>query len=150
MDDLSKEAQLARSPGGNRRCPTTNDLKRTCKCSSCQGARNRRKGQRKQRAARQALNLRSETWRGREANEETWHTSNVRVEVKAGKQVQPVATRYVNARAQSDASKARGDFRPFVFVACPDGSQPLVVVRADDLPAVVAAFVEEWADDGSA
>jgi hypothetical protein len=52
----------------------------------------------------------------------------------------------VAARQQSDAAKARGDFRPFVFVAAPDGSQPLVVVRADELQAVVAAFLEEWSE----
>lgn len=148
MTDLpfSKEAQLSRSPGYNPPCPKTGTPKRQCKCPSCVGRRNKRKGQRKQRQARKALGLKPERWKGREANEETWYSAAVRVEVKSGAQVKPIATRYVAARQQSDAAKARGDFRPFVFVAAPDGSQPLVVVRADELQAVVAAFLEEWSE----
>lgn len=148
MEDLSKDAQLARSPGQNRYCDETGErvLKRNCTGPKCRGRRNPRKGKRKQRDARKALMLKDEKWSGKHANEETWDSATVRVEVKAGAQVKPIATRYVNARAQSDAARARGDFRPFVFVAAPDGSQPLVVVRADELPAVVAAFVEEWSD----
>lgn len=144
IDELpfSKAKQTAKSP--NARCSSTGMLKRQCKCRSCLGARNRRKGQRKQREARKALNLRPESWAGRQANEETWHAANVRVEVKAGAQVKPIATRYVAARAQADAARAIGDLRPFVFVACPDGSQPLIVVRADELGRVLEAFAEEW------
>lgn len=147
MTDLSKEAQLSRSPGGNRWCEETGMrvLKRACQGPKCRGARSRRKGLRKQREVRKALGLKDERWRSRIANEETWTASNLRFEVKAGKQVEPIATRYVAARNQSDAAKFIGDARPFVFVACPDGSQPLILIRADDLPAVVAAFVEEWA-----
>ncbi|SRR5690554_1381443 len=141
---ISKEDQVARSPGGNRKCPTTGIYKGKCTCPRCLGARNKRKGSRGQTKTRKALGLKSEKWRGLHANEETWHSSNLRVEVKSGKQVQPVATRYVAARNQSDAARPIGDFRPFIFVAVPDGSQPLVVLRADDLRDVVAAFIEEW------
>lgn len=143
---LSKEAQLARSPGGASKCPRTGEPKRACKCPTCIGRRNKRKGQRKQSQVRKVLNLKPEQWRGRTGNEETWNASNLRFEVKAGKQVEPVATRYLSARQQSDANRALGDNRPFCFVACPDGSQPLVVVRADELADVVAAFVEEWTE----
>lgn len=148
MTDFSKDAQLSRSPGGNRWCEETGQrvLKRSCTGPKCQGARNRRKGQRKQREVRKALMLRDEKWRGSTGNEETWNASRLRFEVKSGKQVQPVATRYVAARNQSDAARPVGDTRPFVFVAAPDGTTPLVVVRADELPAVVAAFVEEWSE----
>ena len=139
---FSKAKQTATSP--NARCDRTGQLKRQCSCPKCMGSRNRRKGQRKQREVRKALNLKPEQWRGRQANEETWHAANVRVEVKAGAQVKPIATRYVAARLQSDAAKAVGDPRPFVFVAAPDGSQPLVVIRTDELPAVVAALMTEW------
>lgn len=144
---ISKEDQVERSPGGNRRCATTGVYKGKCSCLRCRGARNRRKGQRKQREVRKALSLKPERWAGRTGNEETWHASNLRFEVKAGKQVGPVGTRYVAARNQADAARAVGDTRPFCFVAVPDGSQPLLVVRVDDLPAVVAAFVEEWSND---
>lgn len=142
--DLSKEAQVSRSPGGNRKCPRTGKFKRSCVCGPCKGARNRRKGQRKQREVRKVLNLKPEKWSGRTGNEETWNASNLRFEVKSGKQVEPIATRYVKARNQADAARAVGDNRPFAFVAAPDGSAPLVVVRADELEAVVAAFMEEW------
>lgn len=141
--DFSKEAQLARSPGGNRRCPTTGVYKGKCTCRSCVGKRSRRKGQRKQREVRKALNLKSERWKGREGNEESW-TAALRVEVKGGKQVESVNRWYVKARQQSDAAKAIGDTRPFAFVAAPDGTSPLIVVRTDDLPAVVSALMEEW------
>jgi len=144
--DLSKDAQLSRSPGGNRWCEETGQrlLKRSCTGPKCRGARNRRKGQRKQREVRKILNLADEKWAGRTGNEETWHASNLRFEVKSGKQVEPIATRYLAARKQADAAKPIGDTRPFAFVAAPDGSMPLVVIRADDLSAAVAAFVEEW------
>lgn len=146
MTDLSKDAQLSRSPGGNRWCEETGQrvLKRSCTGPKCRGARNRRKGQRKQREVRKVLNLKPEKWAGRTGNEETWNASNLRFEVKSGKQVEPVATRYVKARNQADAARAVGDTRPFVFVAAPDSTTPLLVVRADELESVVAAFIEEW------
>lgn len=142
---LSKDAQVSRSPGGNRRCPSTNVLRRDCDCRSCRSRRSQSKGRKGQKAARLGLGLRPEKWKGREGNEESW-TAAVRVEVKSGKQVQPIATRYLEARAQSDAARARGDFRPFVYVAAPDGSQPLAVIRTDELEAVVSALIEEWSD----
>lgn len=144
MTDLpfSKEKQV--DPAGTRTCPTTGVYKGKCTCGPCMGKRNRRKGKRSQRTVRKALNIRPESWQGRHANEESWFASNLRFEVKSGKQVQPVATRYVAARNQADAARAIGDMRPFCFVAVPDGSQPLVVIRADELEAAVLAFIEEW------
>jgi hypothetical protein len=68
----------------------------------------------------------------------------VRVEVKAGKQVQAIATHYVEARNQSDAHRAIGDLRPFVMAAVPDGSDELLIVAKRDLYAFVEALVEEW------
>jgi len=58
--------------------------------------------------------------------------------------VQPIATRYVAARNQSDSHRAIGDLRPFVMVAVPDGSDELLIVARRDLYAVVEALVEEW------
>lgn len=145
MTDLSKEAQLARSPGGNRTCVHTGEPRRTCKCRSCLGRRNRNKGKTGQRAAREALMLRRERWTGREANEETW-TAAVRVEVKAGgNMANPVGLRYDQMRSQSDEATAIGDNRPFVGIVKPDGwSDVVVLVKGKDLPAVVAALLEEW------
>ena len=148
MSDLSKEAQVSRSPGGNRRCTSTGTLKRDCRCDSCRAWRNQRTGAKGQRKTRQVVGVNPERFSGRIANEETWHASNLRFEVKSGKQAEPINTRYVEARNQSDASRAIGDMRPFVFVAAPDGTTPLLVVRADEMGDVVAAFIEEWSTAG--
>jgi hypothetical protein len=52
----------------------------------------------------------------------------LRVEVKAGAQVYPIATRFSNAKGQSDEAKALGDVRPFAMVAMPDGSSDGIVL----------------------
>lgn len=145
MTDLSKKAQVARSPGGNRKCPDTGRLKADCDCPRCKGWRNAKKGRRGQAKARRALDLKPERFAGRLGNEESWNASNLRVEVKSGAQVNPIARLYVEARNQSDAKRPIGDNRPFTYVAVPDGSSPLVVFRADDLREAVYALVEEWA-----
>lgn len=68
----------------------------------------------------------------------------VRVEVKAGAQVGPIQTRYLAARVQSEASRAFGDHRPFVFLAMPDGSSSgLLVVDLGDLVDVVEALATQ-------
>lgn len=138
MTDLSKEAQLARSPGKeNRPCPNTGEPRRSCDCFSCRGTRNRRKGQVKQRQARRNL----EKAFGKPAgptvtsttHEETWRLP-VRAEVKAGGQAKTVDTFYRNTKSQADLSKAIGDLRPFMAVAQPDGTlDGLAVIRLSDL-----------------
>lgn len=142
---ISKEDQVARSPGGNKVCSNTGEPRRVCRCRSCVGRKNRNKGRTGQRAAREALRLSRERWVGREANEETW-TAAVRVEVKAGgSMANPVQLRYDKMRAQSDAATAIGDTRPFVAVVKADGhSDVVVMVKGEDLPAVVQALLEEW------
>jgi len=103
------------------------------------GINNRRKGQRKQREARKTLEkaLKVESsarYAGLTANEESWRLA-YRVEVKAGKQVGPIETRYLAAENQSTMNqknpKAVGDTRPFVFIAMPDGwgTEGLVIFR---------------------
>jgi len=118
-------------------------------CASCRGARSRRSGLRKQREARKTLERVTGTSAGRYAsqtsNEELWRLS-IRVEAKSGAQVKPIATRYIAARAQSDAAHATGDPRPFVFVAVPDGwpaGKFLLTVHSDDLDALGLAIVGE-------
>jgi hypothetical protein len=51
-----------------------------------------------------------------------------RVEVKAGLQVGPLATRFYAAKTQSDASKALGDIRPFAMIAMPEGRSDGIVL----------------------
>jgi hypothetical protein len=142
---FDKATQVERSPGGNRRCPNTGELKRNCKCRSCLARRNQRKGKAGQRAARKALGLKDERWIGRHANEESW-TAAVRVEVKhGGRMANPVGLRYDQMKAQSDQSAAFGDIRPFCAVVKPDGwSDVVVMVKGSDLPNFVHALLEEW------
>lgn len=137
-EDLSKAAQLARSPGReNRACPTTGVAVRECTCYSCRGRRNRTKGKRTQRTARKGLEKVFQTPAGPSvtatANEETWRLP-VRTEVKSGGTAKTVDTFYRNTKTQSDVHKAIGDARPFVAVAMPDGtSDGLAVIRLSDL-----------------
>jgi hypothetical protein len=142
MDDLSKDAQLARSPGGNRTCPTTGELKRSCSCYSCVGSRNRRKGKRKQRETRKVLEREFGTAGPTQtvtSHEENWRM-RVRLEVKSGKQVESLTKRFLTAEAQSNASKAEGDTRPFVFAAAPDGtSDQIIAFRLSQREAVIGA-----------
>ena len=95
------------------------------------GLTNKNKGRRKQNLARKKLKIPDTKFRSQMCNEESWQ-GEVRVEVKAGKQVQTLWTKYQKAKEQSDANTRIGDTRPFMFVAMPDGtSNGLVVVELD-------------------
>jgi hypothetical protein len=91
---------------------------RGCNDPVARGKRNRTKGDSKARRARKKLGLFA-TGKAGTRHEEMWGGA-VRIESKAGAQVSPIATRFFQAKAQSDASKAIGDVRPFVMVAMPD------------------------------
>lgn len=138
LDDLSKEGQLARSPGReNRICADTGTIVRDCMCAKHLGLRNRRKGQRTQRQARKGLEKAFGVPAGRTqastANEETWRLP-VRSEVKSGGAAKPVGTFYRNTRIQAEKDHAIGDTRPFVAVAQVDGyTDGLAVIRLSDL-----------------
>lgn len=108
------------------------------------GLRNKQKGRRKQNLARKKLKIPDTKFRGQMGNEESWQ-GQVRVEVKAGKQVQTIWTKYLKAKEQSDTNTRIGDTRPFVFVAMPDGtSNGLVVFEIDKIEEVVVSLLETW------
>ena len=108
------------------------------------GLTNKNKGRRKQNLARKKLRIPDTKFRSQMGNEESWQ-GEVRVEVKAGKQVQTLWTKYLKAKEQSDTNTRIGDTRPFMFVAMPDGtSNGLVVVELDKLDEVVFALLETW------
>jgi len=108
------------------------------------GLTNKNKGRRKQNLARKKLRIPDTKFRSQMGNEESW-LGEVRVEVKAGKQVQTLWTKYQKAKEQSDANTRIGDTRPFMFVAMPDGtSNGLVIVELDKLDEVVFALLETW------
>lgn len=140
--DLSKEGQLARSPGReNRPCPNTGEPLRSCDCFSCKGRRARSKGKTKQRVARRGLEKTFQAVAGPTAtstsDEENWRLP-VRVEVKAGGMAKTVDTFYRKTKAQSDVGAAIGDGRPFMAVAMPDGTTDgLAVMRLSQLRQLV-------------
>ena len=92
------------------------------------GKRNRSKGDSKARRARKKLGL-AATGNAGTRHEEHWG-GLFRVEVKAGSQVGPIATRFLSARAQSEASKSLGDVRPFAMIAMPDGMSDGIVLMS--------------------
>ena len=97
------------------------------------GKRNRSKGDSKARRARKMLGIAGANTR----HEELWGGA-LRVEVKAGAQIEPIATRFRAAEAQSQAQRALGDHRAFVLVAMPDGeSDGLCVLRLSDMSQIM-------------
>ena len=110
-----------------------------CMDPAARGKRNRSKGDAKARKARKALGIGGVNSR----HEEVWG-GQVRVEAKAGKQVEPVATRFLAAEQQSEAARPIGDHRPFVFIAMPDGwSDGIVAMRLSAWSQHVAPLMEE-------
>lgn len=100
------------------------------------GKRNRTKGDAKARNARRRLGLSGANTR----HEEHWRGA-LRVEIKAGAQVSPIATRFDAARAQSDEARAIGDVRPFAMIAMPDGrSDGIVLMSLSDFSDLLAAI----------
>ena len=96
-----------------------------CGDPTARGKRNRSKGDSKARKARKTLGIGGVNSR----HEELWG-GDIRVEVKAGAQVKPLATRYLLAEQQSEHHRPMGDTRPFALIAMPDGmSDGLVVMR---------------------
>lgn len=115
---------------------------RKCKCRSCIGSRNRTGGLAKQRRAKKMLGVPSARFHGQDGNEENWR-GYFRAEVKAGKQVGAAAW-FLKAEAQSDANKAIGDSRKFVFVAMPEGmgNEGFVTMRLSVWRDVIAPLLE--------
>jgi hypothetical protein len=102
------------------------------------GKRNRAKGDAKARRARKLLGIAGANTR----HEELW-AGAVRVEVKSGAQVSPIATRYAAAERQSEAQRPIGDIRPFVMVVMPDGERDgLCVLRLDVLGMLLDTVAE--------
>ncbi len=144
MDTRKGECDGNRDKCSNKDCPLYGALGkpgrdgrrrvRHCGDPSARGKRNRTKGDAKARRARKKLGLGGHLTR----HEENWG-GRFRTEIKAGAQVGPIYTRFRDAKAQSDASKALGDIRPFVMVAMPDGtSDGIVLVSLDEFAEIVS------------
>lgn len=88
-------------------------------------------------AARRAVGVEDSDVPNSLAEEESWD-GPVRVEVKAGAQVKPIATRFYAAEAQSDKGKSADDERMFALVAMPEGTADgLVVMRLSEFKEIV-------------
>jgi hypothetical protein len=129
------ECEGNREKCGTEGCPLFGTLGRVsrdgkrrikgCNDPVARGKRNRAKGDSKARQARKTLGIGGANTR----HEELWG-GYIRVEVKAGAQIQPIATRFMSAEAQSEQHRPIGDPRPFALIAMPDGmSDGLVVMR---------------------
>jgi hypothetical protein len=105
-----------------------------------QGSRNKRKGRRKQLEALRQLQMPEPKLHHLRVHEEGWNEAFIRVEVKAGKQIQTLWNRYLKAKEQNDSNLPNDD-RPFVFVAKPDGtSEGLVCFNIKDLDEFCVAY----------
>lgn len=137
---ISKEDQTRRV----WRCRWNNEgCARTDPCRSCLSARNRRKGMRKQRAARKALRIPVSRFASQMGNEEMW-LGSVRVEVKAGKQVESAWRRFLACESQSEGSRAVGDARNFLAVWMPENSTDgLFVGRLSRIAEIIDALHEQ-------
>jgi hypothetical protein len=133
----------------NERCPLYGVLgrvgrdgkRRVAKCGdpAARGKRNRAKGDAKARRARKTLGIGGANTR----HEEHWGGA-FRVEVKAGKQIAPIWTRYLLAEQQSEQARAIGDPRPFIMVAMPDNTTDgLIIGRLSSLGALLRLLNEE-------
>jgi hypothetical protein len=106
---------------------------RGCGDPAARGKRSRAKGDSKARRARKMLGIAGVNSR----HEELWGGA-LRVEVKAGAQIEPIATRYRNAEQQSEQHRALGDTRAFVLVAMPDGERDgLCVMRLSNFAQII-------------
>jgi len=125
--------------------PDRHGIRRVRGCSdpAARGRRNRTKGDSKARRARKKLGLGGHLTR----HEENWGGA-FRTEIKAGAQVGPIATRFVQAKSQSDAAKALGDVRPFVMVAMPDGTSKGIILMDLDEFSELVALLTDYAGQG--
>lgn len=96
---------------------------RYCNDPVAKGRRNRKKGDDKAGSVRRALNLKGANTR----HEEHWGGA-LRIEIKAGQQVQPIETRFRLAEMQSEQQRPLGDTRPFVMAAMPDGTRDGIIL----------------------
>jgi len=106
---------------------------------------NRNNGRSKQELARKLLKVPDNVGGRIPADEEDWN-SNVLFEVKSGKQVDPIATRFYNAESQSQEFQDEWkEKKPFSMIAMPNGTgDGLLICRLSELQNVVAGLLANW------
>lgn len=137
------------APGSsNWRCPKNDGACTRAKpCRPCLGARNRRKGLRKQREARKALGVAPSNKFG-DANEERWGDHLFANEVKAGKQIGPAVTAWtrIEKQVRSNEPDVGGMHKPVRAVLMPDGwakGEGIVMVRLSTWHELVLPALDE-------
>ena len=106
---------------------------------------NRNSGRTKQELARKLLKVPDNVTGKIPADEEDWNSS-VLFEVKSGKQVDPIATRFYNAESQSqEFQDVWKEKKPFSMIAMPNGTgDGLLICRLSELQNVVAGLLANW------
>ena len=106
---------------------------------------NRNNGRTKQEMARKLLKVPDNVSGKIPADEEDWN-SNVLFEVKSGKQVDPIATRFYNAESQSqEFVDTLGTKKPFSMIAMPHGTgDGIFMCRLSSLEKVVEGLLKNW------
>ena len=106
---------------------------------------NRNNGRTKQELARKLLKVPDNVGGKIPADEEDWN-SKVLFEVKSGKQVDPIATRFYNAESQSqEFQDVWKEKKPFSMIAMPNGTgDGLLICRLSELQNVVAGLLANW------
>ena len=106
---------------------------------------NRNNGRSKQELARKLLKVPDNVGGRIPADEEDWN-SKVLFEVKSGKQVDPIATRFYNAESQSqEFQDVWKEKKPFSMIAMPNGTgDGLLICRLSELQNVVAGLLANW------
>lgn len=104
---------------------------RGCPCVACRNGRNAQGGKARHRKFARLAGIR--TAKHATSEEEAWRDP-FRWEIKSGKQVDPIVTRFEAARAQSEATRPLGDPRPFAMGAVPsEGARPALVILTADV-----------------
>jgi hypothetical protein len=106
---------------------------------------NRNNGSKKQELARKLLKVPDLPNKRTPADEEDWN-SDVLFEVKSGKQVDPIATRFYNAESQSqEFVDTLGTKKPFSMIAMPNGTgDGFLICRLSELENVVKGLQSNW------
>lgn len=125
--------------------PRRNGHVRGCVCLSCANGRNSRQGKARHRKFARDTGLR--TAKNATSAEEAWRDP-FRWEIKTGKQVDPILTRFELAKAQSEQDRPVGDVRPFAMGAVPSSSRrpAVVIVDAKDWQRHIVPLLREYGD----
>lgn len=113
-------------------------------CRQCKGARVRRQGLAKQRAAKKLLGVPANKFHGQDGAEENWRGSFIH-EVKSQGFAKPVATKFLLMEKQAMGNKAVGDSRSFLATFMPPQmTDGIVAMRLSDWNRHIVPLLQEY------